>query len=219
MTQTKRLLVYGMQSSGASTFCYFLGQRPGSIAIIDVWSRAVAPLIETACPVVAKATVTATRYATDHIASFRPERSILFVRDPVAVYASLIKYPYANRFGRIEDKMRLLEREFVSGQWDAVIRYEDFVTRDPAVVTQINALGWDCAAYYWEMPRSLVQIRDFNVSASSWCARHFEDGWGFGNIKPGAIRPTFAVRPDRPELADLVASLSPRLFAAYEVST
>ena len=33
---------------------------------------------------------------TDHTASFRPDKTILFIRDPVAVYASLSEKPYAN---------------------------------------------------------------------------------------------------------------------------
>ena len=38
-----RILVYGMQSSGASLFTYFLAQRPDTIAVIDLWDGVVAP--------------------------------------------------------------------------------------------------------------------------------------------------------------------------------
>lgn len=139
-----RLLIYAMESSGASTFCYFLGQRPGSVAIIDVWSRNVTPPIETAHPVVAKATVTMILTIADHTVSFAPDRRILFIRDPVAVWASLSGYPYAHGFGRIEDKIRRFERVFNEAGWDAVLRYEDFVARDPEVIRTVDALGWPC---------------------------------------------------------------------------
>jgi hypothetical protein len=215
MPRAMRLLIYAMQSSGASTFCYFLGQRPGSIAVIDVWSRGVTPRIETSHPVVVKATVTMTRTAADHIANFRPDRTVLFVRDPVSVYASLRNYDYGQRFGTIVDKMMRLEHEFAFGKWDAVIRYEDFATRDPNVTAQIEALGWDCDPNYWELPRSRSTIQAFNMSESSWCKDHFENGWGFGNIKEGPISGRFSDRPDQPDITNLVASISPKLFSAY----
>ena len=34
-----RLLLYGLQSSGASLFAYFLAQVPDSVAVIDLWAR------------------------------------------------------------------------------------------------------------------------------------------------------------------------------------
>jgi len=215
MPGNMRLLIYAMQSSGASAFCYFLGQRAGSIAIVDVWSREVAPRIQTSHPVVAKATVTMTRTAADHIASFRPDRTILFVRDPVSVYASLRNYDYGARFGSIEEKLIRFEHEFLQGCWDVVIRYEDFVARDPLVIEQINALGWDCQPSYWQLPRSRETIRDFNAANSAWCKNHFENGWGFGNIKQGPISPRSVARRDQPDLTKLVASVSPKLFSAY----
>jgi hypothetical protein len=88
-----KLLIYAMESSGASTFCYFLGQRPGSVAVIDVWSECLTPPLDIDVPVVAKATTTMTHRAVDHTASFRPDKTILFIRDPVAVYASLRARP------------------------------------------------------------------------------------------------------------------------------
>jgi len=211
-----RLLIYAMQSSGASTFCYFLGQRPDSVAVIDVWSRGVTPPIETAFPVVAKATVNMILTAADHIASFVPDRKILFVRDPVAVYASLIHYPYANRFGAIEDKFARFDAEFAGGGYDAIVRYEDFVARAPGFLRQINALGWPCDATFYAMPRSIAAIQRFNDAASPWLAQHNGDGWGVGNIKDAGIRREFAERLDLPQVAEKVAALSPNLCRDYQ---
>jgi|SRR5579871_6082053 len=212
-----RLLIYAMESSGASTFCYFLGQRPGSVAILDVWSSALTPPIETQQPIVAKATVTTTFSAADHIASFRPDRTILFIRHPVAVYASLTKYPYANTFGTVEQKIARFDREFAGGTWDAIIRYEDFVTRAPTLTTRLSALGWQCDASYWDTPRSLADILACNSTASPWLAAQFNKSWGFGNFKEGPITPALAHPPDRPDIAALIAKLSPNLSAAYQI--
>jgi hypothetical protein len=211
-----RLLIYAMQSSGASAFCYFLGQRPRSVAIVDVWSRGITPRIETPYPVVAKATVNMISSVADHIASFVPDRTILFVRDPVAVYASLIKYDYANRFGTIAEKMVRLDREFARADYDAILRYEDFAARDPDLLSRVDALGWPCDASYYDMPRSFGAIHQFNAEASPWLARHGGDGWGFGNIKNGPIRRDLAQRPALPEIDALVASLSPALHLHYQ---
>jgi hypothetical protein len=38
-----RILVIGMQSSGASTFLFLLGQVPGSVAVVDLWVGRPAP--------------------------------------------------------------------------------------------------------------------------------------------------------------------------------
>jgi hypothetical protein len=210
-----RLLIYAMQSSGASAFCYFLGQRPGSIAVVDVWSREITPPLKGKCPVVAKATVNCIFSIADHIASFGPDRTILFLRDPVAVYASLARYPYANRFGSIEDKMARLDDQFARGSYDGIVRYEDFVEREPNFLAQVGDLGWPCDASYYEASRSLAEIERFNKAASYWLAQHGGDGWGFGNVKSGGIRKDFARRLDDPEIAARVAPISPKLYSHY----
>src|SRR4051812_33338794 len=134
-----KLLIYSMESTGASTFCYFLGQRPNSVAIIDVWSACLTPRLDLTTPVVAKATVTAVYGATDHITNFDPDRTILFIRDPVAVYASLIKYHYANEYGSAAEKLSRFDDEYRNVKFDLTLRYEDFVSRDNAFLHAINS--------------------------------------------------------------------------------
>jgi hypothetical protein len=41
-----RILVMGMQSSGASTFLFLLAQIPGSVAVVDLWVGRPAPTPE-----------------------------------------------------------------------------------------------------------------------------------------------------------------------------
>jgi hypothetical protein len=211
-----RLLIYAMESSGGSAFCYFLGQRPGCVAVVDVWSECLTPPFEDiAAPVVAKATVTTTYRAVDHIASFKPDHTVLFIRDPVAVYASLSKYPYANTFGSIEEKMTRFDEEYAALPADALIQYEDFVAHDQCVIDSINQLGWPCSARYYELARSFEEIYGFNCKASAWLKQHYDDGWGFGNIKSGPITSAFARQRYSAELTERVVGLSPRLSRRY----
>lgn len=214
-----RLLIYAMASSGASTFCYFLAQRPGCVAAVDVWSRCVTPPFDDIDePVVAKATVTMTYSGFDHIASFKPDRTVLFIRDPVAVYASLSKYRYADMFGSIDEKISRFDEEYATLPADVVIRYEDFVARDQRVIESINQLGWPCSDRYYELARSTEEIYNFNSRVSPWLKRHYRDGWGFGNITSGPITTAFAEQRYSMELIEKVVALSPRLSRRYGYS-
>ena len=210
-----KLLIYAMESSGASTFCYFLGQRPGSVAVIDVWSPCVTPPLEIDVPVVAKATTTMTYRAGDHIASFRPDKTILFIRDPVAVYASLSEKSYASTFGSIEEKLSRFDSDYAEMDVDLVLRYEDFVARAANVIKSINQLGWPCSDGYYGLSRSLANIYEFNCDQSSWLKQHYNECWGFGNIKGGAISSAFTERTYPDELVEKVIRLSPTLSRYY----
>jgi hypothetical protein len=210
-----KLLIYAMESSGASTFCYFLGQRPGSVAVIDVWSECLTPPLEIDVPVVAKATTTMTYRAVDHTASFRPDKTILFIRDPVAVYASLSEKPYANTSGSIEEKITRFDNDYAKMDVDLVLRYEDFVVRGDNVVKSINQLKWPCTDGYYDLPRSLTNIYEFNCSQSSWLKQHYNECWGFGNIKEGAISSAFTERSYPDELVEKISRLSPTLSRYY----
>jgi hypothetical protein len=210
-----RLLIYAMESSGASMFCYFLGQRPGSAAIIDLWSRCLAPPLRLAVPLVAKATTTMKYRAVDHIESFAPDKFILFIRDPIAVYQSLRRYPYANTFGTIEQKLRRFDDEFGCLKPDLILRYEDFVERDKNLVEAVDALGWPCSCGYYGLARSLQEIGEFNSAASPWLKQHYGKDWGFGNIKGGVVSGAAGIVFYPGELINTVAEHSPRLSRLY----
>ncbi len=53
-----RLLVYGMQSSGATAFTLFLAQRPDCLALVDVLNNFAAPRVTTEMDMVVKVTMT-----------------------------------------------------------------------------------------------------------------------------------------------------------------
>src|SRR2546428_7054869 len=104
-----RLMVYAMQSSGASLFTYFLAQRPGSLAIVDVFATSLCPSLETDEDVLVKCTIAGDHKLEDHAERFRPDATLLFLRDPVRNYLSLRTHWYRDHGGRIDDKFRLLE--------------------------------------------------------------------------------------------------------------
>jgi hypothetical protein len=213
-----RLFIYGMESSGASTFCLFLGQREGAVAVVDLWSHCLAPPLAVDVPIVLKATVTTTYRAEDHVRSFRPDASILFLRDPVAVYRSLTKYEYANYEGSVEDKLVRFDEEYSPARFDLVIRYEDFVRREPSVIRAIDELGWICTNSYYDLPRSIDDIRQTNFHKSAWLHDEYNKHWAFGNFKGASISSDFLRAEHPPEIVSKVAALSPRLTKLYGLS-
>jgi hypothetical protein len=210
-----KLLVYSMESSGASTFCYFLAQYPGSVAVVDLWSGCVAPRLDLPHPVVVKATISSTCTLDEHKASFAPDRTIFFIRDPVAIYASLIRYRYANMFGTVEEKMATFDSLFMGGKFDLTIRYEDFVARDANVINQVKDLGWDCSADYYGLTRSIDEIREHNSRHSSWLRENFPQCWGFGNFKGESVNTGFCEAGYSVDIIAKVASVAPGTTRFY----
>src|SRR4029079_2548918 len=138
-----RLLVHGMQSSGASAFTMFLAQRPEALALVDIPNNFAAPRISTPLDFVAEVVITPAYPLAVHVDRFRPDRTILFLRDPRDNYVSLRTKPYRNYSGLMREKFRLLEGIFAErSRYDAVIHYEDFVARDPEVIATVRRLGW-----------------------------------------------------------------------------
>ena len=211
-----RLLIYAMESSGASTFCLMLGQAPDSVPVVDLWSHCIAPPLRLDKPTVVKATATALYQVGHHIASFRPDRTILFLRDPVAVYCSLTKYHYANQFGTVEEKLARFDAEFGSTAFDLVLRYEDFLARDPALLVALHGIGWPSTVEHYRLDRSIDQIREHNFSQSDWLREEYERGWGFGNFKGGEIRQELDRTEYPAEAVDAVRRLAPRMTRFYE---
>ncbi len=82
-----RLLIYGMQSSGATTFTLFLAQRPDCLALVDVLNNFAAPRVNTAMDMVVKVTMTTAYPLAVHVERFRPDKIVLFLRDPSVLSA------------------------------------------------------------------------------------------------------------------------------------
>jgi hypothetical protein len=210
-----RLLIYALESSGASTFCQFCGQREDSIAILDLWSHVLTPRLDVPGDVVVKATATA-RYSLDqHIESFRPDQTILFVRDPVRNYASLSKYSYANEVGTIDEKFQRFDRDLAAWPADLVFRYEAFIARDPALPPRLAALGWPADPSWYDLARSTTAIQLHNMTRSEWASAEFDQSWGPGNIKGTKIVATFNETAVDASMHDHVRRLCPFMTQLY----
>lgn len=199
-----------MQSSGASLFTYFLAQRPGSIAITDLWPASLCPPLESDRDVVVKCVVTTSFSLQDHARSFLPHATILFLRNPAANFASLVRHPYRDDGGLIDEKFRALDRAFAErDRYSAVVRFEDFVTRSAGALSGI-AEFWPLDASYYELSRDPVEVAR---SCLDLCPPGLE--WGFGNVHGRSIDAAAAEASPAVDVRRHVASLCPALSDAY----
>jgi len=180
----KRVFIYGMQSSGASLFTYFLGQNPDTVAIVDLWSHCIAPNLYTKKPVVLKATVNCERDIRKHLKYFQPDIKILFIRNPIQNYLSLDVKHYRNWRGRLEDKLKVLERTYLhrKGIFDMTVHFEDFIKAPLCIASKLNEFGLNVPSDATAFNRGASDIVNYNKRHSVWCRNNFENGWGFGNI-------------------------------------
>lgn len=178
-----KTFVYGMQSSGASLFTYFLCQRPDTIGIIDLWSGNgfVAPPFEDIDKdVILKCTVNSRVPLERHLASFEPDLTILFLRERGSNGESLGKKRYRDAGGRMNEKFAQLERDVQRRDlFDLVLTYEDFVSSPDAI---LSALGDAASPSYYEFKRTRREMLAFARTHSSWCREFYRKQWGFGNI-------------------------------------
>lgn len=221
-----RWLVYGLQSSGASLFSYFLAQAEDAVAVIDLRARRrewlhrretpVAPALEAAGPVVVKCVVTARVSFEQHRDAFRPDRSILFLREPCANLSSLRAKPYARHGGSIDAKLALLEH--YQGErhlFDAVFHCEDFVADPAGSVQRLRGLGWPALLAHYDFPLSLEEVVRRSRERSDWCDRTFGKRWGTGHARGRAVDARLLVVDCAEEDRARVAALCPGLLACY----
>lgn len=209
-----RLLIHGMQSSGASTFAYFLAQRPGCLALVDILNMYAAPRLDTDLDVVAKCVVTASFPLALHAERFQPDRIVLLLRDPRANYASLRTKPYRNHSGLIDEKFELIDGLFANrARFDAVIAYEDFVDRRPAVIDAVRALGWPAETGHYAFRRTQSEMIAALWQHQPALFEAFE--LSFGNCDPRGLRPGRRPMPRDPAVTARLERLCPRLLAFY----
>jgi hypothetical protein len=162
-TKAMRLLIYGMQSSGASTFVAVLAQRPNCGAFVDIWNCYAAPEIPGSEDIVAKVTVTASFPLSLHQERFRPDRTILFLRHPIVNYRSLMTKSYRHQSGFVEEKFAILNDIFVKQKgYDAVFHYEELLSDPLATLQKVSVLGWPCDPSYLDFKRTAGEIAAFN---------------------------------------------------------
>lgn len=209
-----RLLVHGMQSSGATAFAQVLAQRPGCVALVDIPNNYAAPRVTTGLDFLAKAVVTTAYPLAVHVERFRPDRTVLLLRDPRDNYVSLRTKDYRHRSGLMHEKFRLLDGIFQDrGRYDAVIHYEDLVARDPAVTAAMAGLGWPIEKEYFQFRRSYDELL-----RSLWAAEpalQEEMEVVFGNAQGRELTPKFRDKAWDEALEATVEGLCPHLLAHY----
>lgn len=213
-----RLLIYGMMSSGATSFSLFCAQRADALALVDVLNNFAAPRVTTSKDMLCKVTITTAYTLAEHMERFRPDKIVLFLRDPCDNYESLRTKNYRNYSGLMEEKFVLLDEVFARRDtFDAVIHYEDFAARDPAVMRTVNALGWPVSEEYYRYTRRHDEI--------------FRDLWNempdlyerlelnFGNVQGREVSHSFREKYRKAEqdeaLCQHLERLCPRLMAHY----
>lgn len=160
-----RTLIYGMQSSGASLFTYFLCQKPNTIGVIDLFNKHIAPafLDVKEIDIILKCVITTRYFFVKHAKNFRANKKILFIRNPYANYVSLKTKPWKNQGGSMENKFRILERVFQKRNklFNLMVTYEDFINKND-VVMNLKNVGIDVNDSFYNFNRSVADIRRFN---------------------------------------------------------
>lgn len=213
-----RLLVHGMQSSGATAFTQVLAQRPGCIALVDIPNNYAAPRVTTGLDFVAKAVIT-TAYPLDvHVERFRPDKVVLLLRDPRDNYESLRTKDYRHRSGLMEEKFQMLEALFVQRRrFDAVIHYEDLVERHDDVMQAMAGLGWPIDPAYFQFNRSCNALLSSLWAAEPTLMEEMEVV--FGNARGRELTPRYRDKPWNGTIESRVAALCPHLLAHYRTRT
>jgi hypothetical protein len=209
-----RLLIYGMQSSGASSLAFVLAQKPRCAAFVDIWTMYAAPALTGSNDALAKVVVTTAFPLPLHQERFRPDRTILMLRHPVVNYRSLAKKPYRHECGFVEEKFAALDRVFADrSAYDAIVHFEDLIFDPLPVLRAVSDLGWDCEPGFLRLERRQADIVAFNEERFPEIKERL--GYGIGNYHGGAISEAFAQLADADGGDGPVADWCPAVAAHY----
>lgn len=213
-----RLLIYAMMSSGATSFSLFLAQRPDCLALVDVLNNYAAPRVTADKDMLVKVTMTTAYPLAVHIDRFRPDKIVLFLRDPRDNYLSLQTKNYRNHSGLMEEKFQLLDQVYaVRDHFDAVIHYEDFVARDPQVMETMCRLGWPTLPVYHSYARRHDEL--FKALWDEMPDLYQRLELNFGNVQGYEVSERYRDKGNAPGLEETLQSLCPRLLQAYQMRT
>jgi len=209
-----RVLIYGMQSSGASTLAFLLAQRPGSCAFVDIWSMYAAPALSGPEDVVAKVVVTTSFPLSLHQQRFKPDKTILFLRHPVANYRSLTTKRYRNHDGFMEEKFAILDRVFSEkSTYDMIVYFEDLVLDPLNTLIEISKSGWSCDPNFLDFSRTPKDIVEFNESRLPFLKNRLE--YGVGHFRGRGVDAAFADQASGSETDCQVSDWCPQVIAKY----
>jgi hypothetical protein len=189
----KRVLVVCMQSSGCSLFMYLVGQVSRTVAIIDLFIDEEVPGVAAADThadeydwYLLKATVRGTSSpATSDLKrmvdAFQPDHVVLYLRNPMDTYESLIKHgpgsdrvpigcgqqggygwlcgPPKRKLRKLDDLVAAHEQEAL---FDMVLFYDDMFQDQEAVVEAMQAVGFPLAPSHFRLgdktPKEIMQF-------------------------------------------------------------
>jgi hypothetical protein len=211
-----RVLIYGMQSSGASTLASVLAQKPRCAAFVDIWAMYAAPALPNAgnSDVVAKAVITTAFPLALHRERFQPDLTILFLRHPQANYRSLVTKSYRHHCGFMEEKFALLDRTFREQSGiDAVLYYEDLIFEPAATLDSVTRLGWACEPELLQFHRTPDQILQHNRIRFPFLTDRLE--YGFGNHRDFHLTAEFADLEEIEDSASPVWEWCPNVMHHY----
>ena len=209
-----RLLVYGMQSSGATSFTLFLAQRPDCLALVDILNNFAAPRVTTDMDMVVKVTMTTAYPLPVHVERFRPNKTVLLLRDPHDNYQSLKSKNYRNYSGLLDEKFLILDQVFAGrDHFDAVIHYEDFVARAPSVRTTMTRLGWPVEESFYTYKRRHNELMGDLWTHLPRLCEQLE--LNFGNVQGREVSEKYRDKPRDLEVEDELMRLCPRILSYY----
>ena len=145
----RRVLVYGLPKSGATLFAYVLGQTPGAVVIPllpgnEPPSPSDLANVPSDSTVIVRAVVDVDATLPALVRRFRPHATALFVRCPVANYASLSETKGNHSGGSsVDAQFRLLERLWAVRQrvFNATVHLEEVVGLRPILGVKLEQLG------------------------------------------------------------------------------
>lgn len=216
-----RILVYGLQSSGASLTAFLLGQKSDSVVIPDILHDKIAPGLEKIDSgvnrVITKCTITSIYSLDEHESKFNPDRTILLLRDPGINYVSLDRKEHRDMGGSIEEKFRLLETYFQNrDRFDAVVRYEDLIFRPSRLIETLARAEIEVSRSDFEIPRTRLSILRTNAERSPWCRKNYRMVWGLGQVKDDAIESKYALKYVPDVVDKKVSDLCPSAKQYYQ---
>ncbi|SMF22315.1 hypothetical protein SAMN06265365_104122 [Tistlia consotensis] len=191
-----------------------LAQRAGCSALVDLPYFHLAPPLASDRPVLVKAVVTTAYTLAEHKARFRPDLTLLALRDPAAVWCSLSANPYRHRNGSAEEKLALFDRIFAKARdYDGLLHYEDLIRRPARFLEACAGFGWPLPDTALELPRKVEAIIADLYATFPELPELFD--LSFGGFDGGAISAErTAVPPGDPARAR-AAELCPALSGHY----
>jgi len=178
------MCLFGLQSSGASLVAFFLAQRAGATAIVDLYNERMIPdgVIRQKGPFLVKATcppINGPQYLQSIRRAIGAEYTYLVLRNPWCAFASnLVRRPSAKILEKFHTMDSTLQRFDL---YDAILCYEDLVLTPQRVREAVS--HWPLPSNASCFPRSFREILAETLRRGDWAARKKRRGlMGTGNV-------------------------------------